>query len=119
MQKVTGIGGIFFKATNPEMLSAWYEKHLGIPAPPLTYEESDWQQKAGPTVFAPMSRTAEHFERTADLYINFRVDDLGALCRQLQDAGIEVHLDPTSYPNGRFASLVDPEGNQIQLWEPN
>lgn len=119
MQKVTGIGGIFFKANNPEALSAWYEEHLGVSSPPQTYDETDWQQKAGPTVFAPMSRSAEHFEHTAEIYVNFRVTDLGAMCRQLEAAGIVVHLDQTSYPNGRFASLVDPEGNQIQLWEPN
>lgn len=117
MQKVLGIGGIFFKATDPTGLSAWYEEHLGIAAPPVSYEESDWQQQAGPTVFGPMDAKSEHFNNDANLYINFRVKDLSAMCKQLTDAGIDVEVDNTNYPNGSFASLADPEGNQIQLWQ--
>jgi glyoxylase I family protein len=118
MQKVLGIGGIFFKAKDPDGLSAWYEKHLGVSVPPASYDDPDWQQAAGPTVFAPMGVDSEHFSNDAQLYINFRVQDLSAMCKQLTEAGIVVELDKTEYPNGNFASLTDPEGNQIQLWQP-
>lgn len=118
MQKVTGIGGVFFKSKKPQVLSEWYEKNLGVTGPPATYDESVWLQNAGPTVFAPMDSDSIHFRKDAQLYINFRVDDLEAMCQQLESAGIGVTIDPEIYPNGRFASLEDPEGNQIQLWEP-
>ena len=117
MQKVLGIGGIFFKAKDPESLSAWYEKHLGVTAPPMKDGDPDWQQEAGSTVFAPMSENSEHFKENSNLYINFRVKDLTAMCRQLENAGILVEIDQTNYPYGKFASLVDPEDNQIQLWQ--
>ena len=117
MQKVTGIGGLFFKAKHPAELSAWYSANLGVDMPPATYDDDDWKQDTGPTVFAPMSSSSSHFKNDANLYINFRVDDLEAMCTQLTKNGIEVEIDPESYPNGKFASLSDPEGNQIQLWQ--
>lgn len=117
MEKVTGIGGVFFIAKNPAELSKWYEQHLGVSRPPSTYDELPWKQQEGYTVFAPMGSDSPHFQKQARLYINFRVENLDAMCRQLQSAGIEVEVDPETYPNGRFASLEDPEGNQVQLWE--
>lgn len=117
MQKVLGIGGIFFKAKNPENLSKWYQSNLGVQMPPASYEVLDWQQEAGPTVFAPMEEESEHFKKDARLYINFRVADLDAMCKQLEAGGIIVRKDDQEYPNGTFASLEDPEGNQIQLWQ--
>lgn len=117
MEKVTGIGGVFFRSNHPEALSQWYEEHLGVLAPPPSYDDPDWQQQAGPTVFAPMAVDSEHFQGNASLLINFRVSDLSAMVVQLRGAGIEVSVDPSEYPNGKFASLNDPEGNQIQLWE--
>lgn len=117
MQKVTGIGGVFFKAKDPQALSQWYTNHLGIDMPPTTYDDPGWRQEAGPTVFAPMHVDSEHFAKHSELSINFRVNDLAVMCAQLGDAGIDVRVDPDDYPNGKFASLNDPEGNQIQLWE--
>jgi len=119
MEKVTGIGGVFFKADSPTALSEWYEKHLGVTSPPSTYEMNPWHQESGATIFAPMGSDSHHFQKNAQLYINFRVNDLDAICSQLEEAGIEVDVDTETYPNGRFASLEDPEGNQIQLWEPS
>lgn len=117
MEKVTGIGGVFFKSNNPSKLSKWYEDYLGVQMPPASYDDADWHQQAGPTVFAPMAINSEHFQEGAVLSINFRVTNLEAMCAQLEAAGIKVKIDPETYPNGRFASLNDPEGNQIQLWE--
>ncbi|MFC4874299.1 VOC family protein [Negadavirga shengliensis] len=118
MGNITGIGGIFFRARNPKELSKWYEDNLGVAIPPKTYDHKPWHQEAGPTIFAPMNADSPHFKADAQLSINFRVNDLHSFCKSLEDAGIKVTVDPQEYPNGRFASLEDPEGNQIQLWEP-
>lgn len=117
MEKVTGIGGLFFKAKDPLALSAWYEQHLGVNAPPTSYESPVWTQESGPTIFAPMDMDSPDFPKDSQLFINFRVNDLQAMCDQLEAAGITVVVDPETYPNGRFAALQDPEGNQIQLWQ--
>jgi predicted enzyme related to lactoylglutathione lyase len=119
-EKVTGIGGVFFRARDPAALAQWYEEHLGITRVPTNYETQPWMQLAGPTVFAPFRSTTDHFGRPEQQWmINFRVRDLDAMVRQLRSAGIDVTVDPTVHPNGRFARLHDPEGNPIELWQPN
>lgn len=120
MERVEGIGGVFFKAKDADALSRWYLEHLGVGAPPESYDEQVWNQAAGPTVFAPFG--AEHWESPhlgpTGWGINFRVRDLDAIVNELRAAGIDVDVDPERYPNGRFAQLADPEGNAVQLWEP-
>ena len=119
MEKVTGIGGIFFRAQNPEKLAQWYEKHLGINPVPTDYDQQPWIQEAGPTVFAPFENTTDYFgEASQSWMINFRVSDLAKMVTQLENAGIEVTMDTESYPNGKFARIHDPEGNPVELWEP-
>jgi glyoxylase I family protein len=118
MERVTGIGGVFFAAASPERLSEWYADMLGVEPPPASYDIHSWQQAAGPTVFAPMAANSAHFGDAGRVWsINFRVDDLDAMVAQLRDRGVHVDVDPETYPNGRFASLADPEGNGIQLWQ--
>jgi glyoxylase I family protein len=120
MERVTGIGGFFFPARSPEELSRWYADHLGIDVPPADYETSSWRQQAGPTVFAPMATASPSLARTAGRWtLNLRVVRLDAMVEQLRRAGVSVEVDPETYPNGRFASLTDPEGNGIQLWQPD
>lgn len=116
MERVLGIGGFFFAAQNPEKLQAWYRDVLGVQPPPESYNESSWRQNSGATVFAAMVAAADHL-RGRPFALNFRVKDLDATARQLRAAGVEVVLDTETYPNGRFADLVDPEGNPIQLWQ--
>jgi len=117
MQKVLGIGGLFFKSGNPERLAQWYQTHLGIPVIPTSYEEEPWRQEAGPTAFAPFKNDTEYFGRPEQSWmVNFRVADLKAMVAQLRAAGIAVE-DPQSYPNGDFARTHDPEGNPIELWQ--
>ena len=120
MERVEGIGGVFFKATDADALARWYAEHLGVAAPPESYDEGVWHQQPGPTVFAPFG--AEHHDSPhlgpAGWGVNFRVGDLDAMVAQLRAAGIPVEVDPEGYPNGRFAQLHDPEGNAVQLWEP-
>ena len=119
MEKVNGIGGLFFRAADPEKLSKWYEAHLGISPVPKTYEESCWSQAAGPTVFAPFEKESDYFGRDTQQWMpNFRVSNLTAMVKQLESAGIEVKVDKEDYPNGNFARLHDPEGNPIELWQP-
>lgn len=118
MQKVLGIGGLFFRSENPEELAKWYETHLGISLVPTSYEQRPWYQEAGPTVFAPFAKDTTYFGKPEQGWmVNFRVADLEAMVAQLRAAGVTVE-DPQSHPNGEFARLHDPEGNPIELWEP-
>ena len=117
MEKVNGIGGVFFRARDPKALSSWYEKHLGVnhcdPVP--------WKQREGYTVFAPFARNTDYFGKYEQQWmINFRVDDLQAMTDQLQAAGIEVKTNPEwDSEVGKFARIYDPEGNPIELWQQN
>lgn len=119
MERVNGIGGVFFRARDPQALSRWYAEHLGVDPVPTSYEEMPWHQQAGATVFAPFPADTDYFGKPQQAFmINFRVADLDAMVAQLRAAGIEVSLDPDALPNGRFARLYDPEGNPIELWQP-
>ena len=120
MEKVLGFGGFFFRSRDPGGLARWYRDNLGIDEVPGDYDTPCWQQKAGPTVFAPFEPETDYFgDRHKSFMLNFRVRDLDAMVAQLVAAGIAVHPDPNGpYPNGRFARLTDPEGNTIELWEP-
>ena len=119
MERVTGIGGLFFRSTDSKNLATWYEKHLGINLVPESYDENPWMQEAGPIVFAPFDADTEYFGKESQMWmVNFRVSDLDAIVAQLREADIEIEVDAADYPNGRFARLHDPEGNPIELWEP-
>jgi len=119
MEKALGIGGLFFRARDPESLGKWYLDHLGINLVPGDYDALPWQQEAGPCVFAPFPQKTEYFGGGNKIWmVNFRVRSLDAIAAQLRTAGVVVEIDPQSYPNGRFARLYDPEGNPIELWEP-
>ncbi len=117
MAKVSGIGGVFFRAADPQGLAAWYGQHLGIDLS----QSPMWMQDAGPTVFAPFKRDTDYFAADKEWMLNFRVDDLKVLLSQLDAAGIAAETrgewdGDGSY--GHFARIHDPEGNPIELWEP-
>jgi predicted enzyme related to lactoylglutathione lyase len=119
MEKVTGIGGFFFRAKDPATVRNWYHQHLGVTLTPTDYEQLPWHQEAGPSAFEPFPADTSYFGRQENVWmINFRVRDLAAIVAQLQAAGLEVTVDPETYPIGRFARLSDPEGNPVELWEP-
>jgi len=120
MEKVAGIGGLFFRAHDPKALGSWYLQHLGIALTPTSEGGTVWQQEAGPTSFSPFPEKTGYFgDPTKVWMVNFRVHDLDKMVAQLRTAGIEVK-DPESYPNvGRFTRLHDPEGNPIELWQPS
>ena len=115
MEKVSGVGGIFFRAKDPKALKQWYLDHLGVGG--VGYEP--WEQEAGPTAFSPFAQNTDYFGRPEQAWmLNFRVNNIDAMVAQLIAAGIEVKPDPEVYPYGRFARLHDPEGNPIELWQP-
>jgi predicted enzyme related to lactoylglutathione lyase len=119
MEKVTGIGGLFFRARDAVALGRWYQEHLGITLTPSSYEELPWLQEAGPTAFSPFPEASDYFGNSRQVWmVNFRVRDLDAMAAQLRGVGIAIEIDPQHYPNGRFARLHDPEGNPIELWQP-
>ncbi len=113
MTHITGIGGIFFRATKPDVLTEWYRRHLGIDmaAPP-------WQQQAGPTVFAAFKADTDYFPRDHQYMLNLRVDGIAELIADLERAGIEVETRAEwDGEYGIFARIHDPEGNPIELWQ--
>ena len=117
MARVTGIGGLFFRAADPEGLTAWYDRHFGIA---FKGAEPPWRQDAGHTVFAPFAEDSDYFEADRRFMLNLRVDDLDGMIAALEEAGVEVIRKPGwDTPGiGRFARVHDPEGNPIELWEP-
>src|SRR5580692_2423950 len=97
MEKVTGIGGFFFRAKDPKALTLWYQQHLGISTTPTSDGETPWQQDAGATAFTPFPETTKYFGDASKVWmLNFRVRDLDKMAAQLQAAGIEVKVDPES-----------------------
>ncbi len=129
MERVTGIGGIFFKARDPRQMMAWYSKHLGIGANTdegagETYTEFTWRdskdpQRTGSTVWALFPHDTSYFDPgTSPFMVNYRVADLDALLAQLRAEGVQVEERIEEYEYGRFGWITDPEGSRIELWEP-
>ena len=113
--RVTGIGGVFFRARDPKTLAGWYREHLGVPMSTDGYvvfpesRDTHWVHFAADTDYWP---------REKELMVNFTVRDLDALLAQLRDAGVDVDDRIEEMEYGRFGWAVDPEGNRIELWEP-
>lgn len=118
MERVTGIGGLFFRARDPKALSAWYQRHLGVAPAPADMGTPPWVTEAGVTVFAPFDHDTDYFPSDRTFMLNFRVRDLDAMTAQLRAAGIEISREEAMDGVGRFARIHDPEGNPIELWEP-
>jgi len=113
MERVTEIGGVFFRANDPEILPAWYDDTFGVSRVPRDYGTAPWMQQAGATVFAPFSSDTDYFGNPSQAWmINFRVANLDRMIAQLRAKGIEVTVDPEIYPNGRFVRLSDSDGNR-------
>ena len=124
MARITGIGGVFFKSTNDhKALAAWYARHLG-----LALEEwggailkwpDDTADDRGLTVWTVAEKSSDWFApSTSSFMINYRVDDLDGLLTQLRQGGVEIVKGAESHENGKFAWIVDPDGNKVELWQP-
>lgn len=122
MQRVTGIGGIFFKSADPKALSAWYRQHLGL-------DVSDWGgavfrwggdgSQPGATVWSPFAEDTDYMAPSRSSFmINFRVADLDGLLSALRSEGCEVIDRTETSEQGKFGWVMDPEGNKLELWEP-
>jgi predicted enzyme related to lactoylglutathione lyase len=121
-EKVTGIGGIFFKARDPERMSAWYREHLGIEtkdgAADFVWSEHERPNETGRTVWSIFPADTDYFGTSRPAFmINYRVSNLDRMLAQLRAQGITVEKTE-DYDYGRFAWITDPEGNRIELWEP-
>lgn len=118
MEKVTGIGGLFFRARNAAALAEWYRVHLGVDPAPQGPGQLPWDAGGGATVFAPFAQDTTYFPADTSFMVNFRVADLDAMLAQLADADVHARRLPDMPGVGKFAHLSDPEGNAIELWEP-
>ncbi len=124
MERVTGIGGVFFKSDDPKALQAWYAERLGVPAQADGSLMFEWEDPAHParkgqTVLAPFPSDTKYFEPgAAPFMINFRVRDLDAMLAQLRAAGVRVDDKIEESEYGRFGWALDPDGNRLELWEP-
>jgi predicted enzyme related to lactoylglutathione lyase len=123
MARVTGIGGVFFKSKNPNELMAWYARHLGLRLEEwggaLLKWPDDKADDGGLTVWTVAAQSSDWFSPSdASFMINYRVDDLDALLTELRDAGVDIVKGPEAHENGRFAWILDPDGNKLELWEP-
>jgi predicted enzyme related to lactoylglutathione lyase len=124
MKRVTGIGGIFLNAKDAAALQAWYKQHLGIDVQSwggtaFNWADSDSKPTVGSTVWSIGAAEGDQFApSTAPFMVNYRVDDLHALVKVLREEGCNVldKVDDSDY--GKFAWVIDPEGNKVELWQP-
>jgi predicted enzyme related to lactoylglutathione lyase len=124
MERVTGIGGVFFRSTDPSSLVAWYRDHLGVSpdfesGAVFRWREADDPDRPGTTTWALFPADTTYFGSAgAAFMVNYRVRDLDAMLAQLRQAGARVDDRVEEQEYGRFGWAVDPEGNRFELWEP-
>ena len=124
MKRVTGIGGIFFKAKDPKALGQWYQTHLGLDVQAwggvaFPWATADNPGGAGTTLWNPFSADTTYFAPSAASFmVNFRVHDLHALLAALRAEGCEVDSKVEESEYGKFGWVMDPEGNRVELWQP-
>ncbi len=124
MKRVTGIGGIFFKAKDPKALQAWYKRHLGIDVQAwggaaFKWTDGEGKPVGGTTAWSIGSMQSDHYApSTATFMVNYRVEDLPSLVKALREEGCNVleKIEESEY--GHFAWVIDPEGNKVELWQP-
>ncbi len=119
MNRVVGVGGIFFKARDPEMLRAWYKAHLGIDVQAWGGTAFPWTKPDGVTVWSIFPDSAEYFAPSQSPFmVNYVVEDLHAVLAVLRSEGCDVDSKVEESEFGIFGWVMDPEGNRIELWQP-
>ncbi len=124
MKRVTGIGGVFFKAKDAPALQAWYKRHLGIDVQEwggtaFTSTDAEGKPVAATTIWSVHPAGGEHFApSSAPFMVNYRVEDLQVLVKLLREEGCHVLEKVDDYEFGNFAWVIDPEGNKVELWQP-
>ena len=124
MKRVTGIGGIFFKCRDHEAQKKWYEKHLGLAINDwggtiFPWRDQENPEKTGTTSWSVFKENTTYLNPSSkDFMINYRVENLEALLIALKEEGVEQIGEMVSHEYGKFAWIMDPEGNKIELWEP-
>lgn len=123
MRRVTGIGGLFFKAADPKALADWYKVHLGLKVEDWGGVAFRWAEDNasgnGTTIWSPFKADTTYFAPSAAAFmVNFRVEDLHALLAALRDEGCDVDEKVEESEFGKFGWVMDPEGNRIELWQP-
>lgn len=122
-KRVTGLGGVFFKSTNPAALKQWYKDHLEIDSGEhgamFNWRHHDDPNKEGNTVWSVFPDDTTYFKPASrEFMFNYRVEDLKELLRVLKKEGVEIVGEIEEYPYGKFGWIMDPDGNKIELWEP-
>jgi predicted enzyme related to lactoylglutathione lyase len=114
MERITGIGGIFFKASDADSLRKWYAENLGVPV------DLEWgYAQFGDFVWTIFKSDSRHFDPSRQPFmVNYRVTDLDAMLAQLRAAGVTVDDKVDDSEFGKFGWAMDPEGNRIELWQP-
>jgi predicted enzyme related to lactoylglutathione lyase len=123
-KRVTAIGGIFFKCHDPEAIRNWYAKHLGLNTDQygtsFEWRRADKPEAKGYNVWSTFKKDTDYFAPSEkEFMFNFRVEDLDWLLAELKKEGIEQIGETQVYEYGKFAHIIDPEGNKIELWESN
>jgi len=123
MKKVTGIGGIFFKSSNPVSIKEWYHTHLGLTidtyGSPFEFRNTNKPEEINYLQWSPFEKETKYFEPSKkDFMINYRVDNLELLVGELQKQGVTMCDEIQSFDYGKFIHIMDPDGNKIELWEP-
>jgi predicted enzyme related to lactoylglutathione lyase len=124
MKRVTAIGGIFFKTKNPQKTKDWYQKHLGIESDEygtsFEWRQSEEPEKKGYTAWSPFDGKTDYFgDSGQEFMINYRVENIEELVKQLEAEGVKIVDKIESYEYGKFVHIEDPNGHRIELWEPN
>lgn len=123
-KRVTGIGGIFFKVKDPDATKSWYYKHLGLNTDKygtaFEWRSSEYPEQKGFSQWSPMNDDTTYFKPSEkDFMINFRVENLVGLVEELKAEGVTVLDEIESFEYGKFVHILDPDGHNIELWEPN
>jgi predicted enzyme related to lactoylglutathione lyase len=122
-KRVRALGGIFFKCKDPQAMNNWYSKHLGLNTgnygSNFGWRKADQPEVKGYTLWSPFSENTKYFAPSEkDFMINYRVDDLEKLIEVLKSEGVQVVGEIQEFEYGKFAHILDPEGNKVELWEP-